>query len=466
MASVSKLARDRRKKNAPYYIQFFDHEGNRRTTKGCSDKGVSEAKAAKIETLIEKIKMGVAEVAELNAILGRPDSEDFDQYITDFKKSLTRKKNTEKHVKLTISRIKLVIGGCGFTSLNDGNADAVETFLTDYSEKQGLGHRTYNHYLQAIESFGNWLAHPKRRVLDHNPFAGIPRRNAATDVRHQRRALTTEEITKVIETSRQSSYTVQGYDGEKRSRLYLLSYMTGLRKGELASLTPRSFDLGSPQPALTIDATASKSRRRDTLPLHADLVAIVQAWITGMTDEQPLFPKLARKKTYFMIRRDLEEAGIDYKTEDGIADFHAAGRHSHITGLLRSGVKLVDAQKLARHTDIRMTMKYTHIGLDDQAKAVNQLPAIPPPKSEAAGKCLHIVCTESGADGQSGASRGSDRQKQQPKETRRNPNDDKGFGAVRQPVSPTGNNRQKVEAAGIEPASRDISTQASTCVVV
>lgn len=75
-----------------------------------------------------------------------------------------------------------------------------------------------------------------------------------------------------------------------------------------------------------------------------------------------------------MVQRDLEKAGIPYETEEGIADFHAAGRHSHVTGLLRNGATLVEAKELARHTDVRMTMKYTHIGLQDQAKALANLP--------------------------------------------------------------------------------------------
>jgi hypothetical protein len=32
-----------------------------------------------------------------------------------------------------------------------------------------------------------------------------------------------------------------------------------------------------------------------------------------------------------------------------------------------------EAEELARHADVRMTMKYTHIGIDDQAKAVANL---------------------------------------------------------------------------------------------
>jgi hypothetical protein len=76
-----------------------------------------------------------------------------------------------------------------------------------------------------------------------------------------------------------------------------------------------------------------------------------------------------------MVKKDLERVGIPYETEDGFADFHAAGRHSHITGLLRSGATLTQARELARHGDIRMTMRYTHIGIGDQAAALACLPA-------------------------------------------------------------------------------------------
>jgi hypothetical protein len=189
MASVAKLSRDRGKKGSPYYIQFLDQDGKRRTTKGCPDKGVTEAKAARIETVVERIKLGLSEVAELDELLGRPQSVAWDPQITAFEASLKRKNNTEKHVKQTINRVKLVLNGCEFASLADFDGDAIETFLTQHCQEEDKGHRTYNHYLQAVDSFGNWLAHPKRRVLERNPFAGIPRRNAETDVRHARRAL-------------------------------------------------------------------------------------------------------------------------------------------------------------------------------------------------------------------------------------------------------------------------------------
>ncbi len=93
-----------------------------------------------------------------------------------------------------------------------------------------------------------------------------------------------------------------------------------------------------------------------------------------LTPGEALFPRLGHKKTWLMVKLDLKRIGIPYETTDGIADFHAAGRHTHITELLRNGTSLPEARELARHTDVRMTMKYTHIGLEDQARAIRNLP--------------------------------------------------------------------------------------------
>lgn len=457
MASITKLSRNRGKKGAPYYIQFYDHNGKRRTTKGCSDKGVTEAKAAKIETIVERIKLGLAKEQELESLLGHDQSDAWATHLKAFEAGLKRKGNTAKHVRLTVGRIELVLEGSGFSTLSDFDGDDAETFLTEHCQEEDLGPRTYNHYLQAIDAFGNWLAHPKRRILERNPFAGIARRNAQTDVRHARRALTEAEMALLLSTARQSRYKVQRYDGETRARIYLLSYMTGLRKGEIASLTPQSFKLEAEHPTVTVEAKHSKHRKKDVLPLHVELVPEIRRWIEAIATDAPLFPLLAKRKAYKMIQRDLEECGIPYETEEGLADFHAAGRHTHITGLLKNGVSLVEARELARHSDVRMTMKYTHIGLADQAKAVNQLPSPPTAKSEPAEECLHIVCTQGGADGQSATSVGTVRRAKEGRQKRQNPRRSKGLGTESRDLAQDCPDCQKVEAAGIEPACRDIS---------
>ncbi len=75
-----------------------------------------------------------------------------------------------------------------------------------------------------------------------------------------------------------------------------------------------------------------------------------------------------------VLRADLKAAGIAYRTEEGFADFHAL-RHSFITAMGRADVPLTTAQRLARHSDPKLTARrYTHLGLMDLAGAVPALP--------------------------------------------------------------------------------------------
>jgi integrase len=344
-----------------------------------------------------------------------------------------------------MTRVRRIIEGCGFESLAAIEAEPVQTFLRKLRREEDLGHRTYNHYLQAMDAFCYWCVATKRLIA--NPIVGLERLNTATDVRHKRRALSAEEVAKLIESARASGKRIQGFSSEARARIYLLSYMTGLRKKELASLSPRSFALDATPPTVTVEAACSKHRRKDVLPLHPELVGELRKWLVGMKPNEKLFPLLERKKTWFMVRKDLERVGIPYENEDGIADFHAAGRHTHITELLRNGTSLVAAKELARHSDVNMTMKYTHIGIADQAKAVANLPAPKgrreKPAASAAPSALHMRCRFCSADSRSVTVDGT-----QPTDKKsENPCRGKGYVADRRQLAVTG----KVEAAGIEP---------------
>jgi integrase len=271
-----------------------------------------------------------------------------------------------------MSRVRKVVNGCEFATPSEINAEVVETFIRELAAKKNLGPRTYNHYLQAAQEFTKWLFRTGRAST--NPLLGLDPLNCEVDIRHKRRALSAEEVAKLVQSARVSGEEIQCFDGETRARIYLLSYMTGLRKKELSSLTPRSFSLDATPPTLTVEAPASKNRKRAVLPLHPELVAMVREWLVGVPDDQFLFPNLDRRRGYLMVKKDLERVGIPYENADGIADFHAAGRHTHITELLRNGASLPEAKELARHSDVRQTMKYTHIGIDDQAKAIRRLP--------------------------------------------------------------------------------------------
>ena len=415
MASIFKRSK---RKNEPYTIQYLDHQGKRRTKKGFTDKGLTEELAAKLEGEARLRVTGLVDAEQDR--LAQHKQAPLKDHLASFKKSL--KHNTPKHVADTMNRVNAIVEGCELETLADIDAEAVQDFLRDLQEEEDLSNRTYNHYLQAFNSFCNWCV-PKRMLS--NPVAKLEKLNAEVDVRHPRRALSPEEVSLLITTTRASGKRAQNLPPELRARAYTFAYCTGLRKQEMASLTAGSFQLDHQPPTVTVAAACSKHRRKDVLPLHPELVVALRTWLKELRSGEKLFPLLGKKKLSEMIRLDLKRCGIPYRTEEGIADFHAAGRHTYITQLLRSGASLPEAKELARHTDVKMTMRYTHIGIQDQAKAVACLPT---PIAESAKRtvakaALHGRCNFGGAGSPSPSSTGNG----QAGKKRRNPRRGEGF---------------------------------------
>jgi len=123
-------------------------------------------------------------------------------------------------------------------------------------------------------------------------------------------------------------------------------------------------------------------------------MVLLREWLPELKPDEHLFPKIERRRSWRMVRRDLERIGIPYENEDGVADFHAAGRHSYVTGLLLNGVGLVQAKELARHSDVKTTMRYAHVGLADQAESLKSLPAPNEEKSSTAEELVSASVSE------------------------------------------------------------------------
>lgn len=370
IASIYKRKQDQGKKHAPWYFGFSDEHGRRKTRKGFTEKAATQQLAAKVEHEVMLRKRGLIDSVEEKSLETR--KRPVEEHLSEFQQALGRTgQNTEKHIRLTMTRIRNVLAQSCCATIADLSSESVEIAIDKQRQESGFGARTWNHYAQAIHSFGNWLA--KTKKLPANPVVGVARLNTEVDVRRKRRALTDVEFGQLVNAARKSEKNVQSYDGETRARVYILSYMTGLRRKELGTLTPESFDLNAEQPVLEVEAACSKHRRLDVLPLHPDLADMLRDWLKDAAGDERLFPDLEKKKTGKMVQKDLERAGIPYETRDGVADFHAAGRHTHVTELLRTGASLVETKALARHSDIRTTMAYTHIGIDEQAKALARI---------------------------------------------------------------------------------------------
>lgn len=382
MGSIFKRKRNGSRRDGVYEIEYTNEHGKRVRERGMTDRRLTEQLLADREDQVRLRTAGL--VDPIMETLAQHRVAPIGLHIEDYELHLATGSRTVKHKTLTVGRIRKVVAGGEIATLADLQADCVEKFLHGLHEA-GYGARTVNHYLQATRGFAAWLVRNNR--LAANPLLALQPYNAEADVRHKRRALAVEEVRRLIDSARTSYQVIQGYSPEQRARLYELAYLTGLRRSELASLTQANFDLRSSQPTLTVAAACSKHRRQDTLPLHPHLVEVLPLWFQEHRPNELLFPKLECKKTWLMVKKDLERVGIPYETAEGVADFHASGRHSYVSQLFESGASITEARQLARHSDVKMTMRYTHVSLESQAKA---LASLPKPTETDSGNGSHI----------------------------------------------------------------------------
>jgi hypothetical protein len=127
----------------------------------------------------------------------------------------------------------------------------------------------------------------------------------------------------------------------------------------------------------------------------------VQNYLVGRPTDEPLWPGSWWNRAAEMLRLDLAEAGIAPEDDQGrIVDFHGQ-RMTFITALARVGVPPAIAQKLARHSDINLTMgTYTRLQMADLAEAVGKLPVLRPGADEDEGLARTTpVPKQAGANG-------------------------------------------------------------------
>jgi len=426
-----------RERSKTFRGRYVDATGKTKTVSLFDDREASEAKLATIVQEERDIKAGIRrrdpfrkhretpllcpECAGTGCSRGKKsqaacEPNHLDAYI----EHLAARDDTAKHGKLSKTRLREVIDGCGFVLLEDLNAGRVAVWLKN-RRSTGTSPATSNHYVTAIKSFGNWL------LLDcrwpENPFGHLAKVNARVDVRVVRRALSQEELAALVEAAEHGE-PFRDLSGSDKAILYLMAAFTVLRVSELASLTTASLDFRASPPTLTVEASCSKHRREDVLPLHPELALRLRIWLqeqerrtldggvipfNAADGPEPLFPGTWPDRAAKMLRRDLEAARVkwldqaatdeereerersdylNYETDDGRADFHAL-RHTFISNLAASGVHPKLAKELARHSTISLTLdRYTHVGLVDMNAALESLPGIPETPEAQRARCM------------------------------------------------------------------------------
>jgi len=411
---------------------------------GCRDRTAAESVLADLEKRAEKVKGKILTAAEDRMIDHQQTP--MTAHVRDYLASLVAIGRDDGHIDNLTRQLGRLVRECPFSTLTDLKRERLESWLAGKS-RAGMSARTRNSYRGAAVAFCNWCIETGRLAV--NPFSKIEKVNEGTDTRRQRRALTEDELRRLLDVARrrplEDRSTVykgprkgQRYAklrpevqrrlerlGRERALTYKVLVLTGLRKGELASLTVGQLDLDADPPYLTLDAGDEKNREGNSIPLRADLAADLSQWLGekaaiaqeaareapavrfdsehqkrdkrsqgdstgregqscqpltrlpfGLPADTPLFT--VPRGLVRILDRDLRAAGIPKRDERGrTVDVHAL-RTSFGTLLSKGGVSPRTAQAAMRHSTINLTMNtYTDPKLLDVAGAVESLPALP-----------------------------------------------------------------------------------------
>jgi len=185
----------------------------------------------------------------------------------------------------------------------------------------------------------------------------------------KRSALTPDQAVRLIATTRTSKSRCR-MTGEDRAWLYILAMLTGLRRGELQSLTPESFSLDGNPAVVSLPGLDTKNSDDAIQPLPAHVVPPLRSWLASKPVGRSLWPP--ERNTALMVRTDLKAAGIAPEA----FDFHCL-RHSYVSAIVQCGGSVKDSMELARHHDADLTFgRYAHTRLADLSQVVDRLPSL------------------------------------------------------------------------------------------
>jgi len=384
-------ARDgRQKKCQRWYISFTDRRDRWRRLPAFTSKRASEKAAAMIEELIssggvftpelqrwienlpEKMRSRLVDwqlidSQRVSENLGKP----LDEHLQDFCDGLTADGRKAVYVNQTKKTIEGILKSCKFKVWSDIDGNKVKTHLAKLRGSAGYGERTYNAYLRAFKEFCRWLIN-ENRVAGTDPMRGHSLIRQ-TEFRKRRRALTVEQVNKLLEATAQADKRFN-MTGQERALVYRLALETGLRAGEIKSLRARSFDFESVPCTVHVEPSDTKGKKAADLILIDTTAAALKALLANKMPEAKAFAMPHTANTAAMLKKDLAVAEIPYTDDSGRdCDFHSL-RHTFITNLAAAGVHPAVAQKLARHSSIELTMKYyTHILHTSEVAAIDAL---------------------------------------------------------------------------------------------
>ena len=354
--------------------KFKDENGIvRRVPTKETNRKVAEQILAQYEKEVARIKTGVITREELDK--AQVKHTPLDGLLEQYRTKMVASGNTTKHITGALRKIVSVLSECEIDSLSKIRREPVERWVANELTKKDKAASTVNSYVIAVKAFVQYLADID--ILPKNPLRSIRKLNEDLDRRKKRRAMTEEEVKRLLVTTASGVQRKAGTP-EERVLIYQLLLGTGLRSTELSLLTPRQIDFVHCR--IKIEAAKTKNKKADILPLRPDLVQSLKNRMEtlGIKPHERFFQH-DQKQILKVFYLDLKAADIDRKGSDGrCIDVHSL-RKTFGTMLAAAGVPLTTVQRLMRHANPQLTAKlYIDVEGGDMMQALEKFPVFNP----------------------------------------------------------------------------------------
>lgn len=245
-----------------------------------------------------------------------------------------------------------------YNSLNDISYEDIEEYKS--KRKTQIQNATVNRDITTLRTIFNLAI--RWKMIKENPAQFTKK------IRVEQKEIHTfepEDIQKLLKSMYEENYA-------HFANITLFGLYTGMRLNEIINLQWKDVDLDKRTLIVRNKPNfKTKTGKIRLIPISDKLLEVIQKLIPKVYNPDSLLfgntwagvytkTYISKKFKYFV-----RKAGI----RDNL-HFHCL-RHTFITTILKNNVSIVKAQKLAGHSNIKTTLIYTHLNVEDLREAVN-----------------------------------------------------------------------------------------------
>lgn len=335
------------KRGAIYWMTYVDNEGVQHW-KSTGSKIKTEAEYI-LHLAQTHIKAG-QEPGILEQVKRRAAKHTFDALCKKYSEFCQNMRDAKNRAYM-IDQLKSEFGGRVLRSITLADVESYQSRLL----ASGLKPATVNRRIACLKHMIN-KAHDWE-YIDNEAAAKIRKVKLIQEDNTRLRFLSAEEVNRLIAVS-----------PPQLKPIVTTAVNTGMRKGEILGLTWDKVDLKHGFIILGDDVV--KTGRGRQIPINNPLMIVLKALFVQRRLNVPFVFPSPSGGAYVAINAPFKTAC----KKAGIKDFHFHDlRHTFASQAVMGGADLASIQKLLGHSNISMTMRYSHLSKDHLSKAVNIL---------------------------------------------------------------------------------------------